>query len=109
MLNFTEKIWTLEKLAERNEHTRLNSVHIFLNLDPLEQLDKETLQQIADAYMQRIGFGKQPYLVYQHHDAGHPHLHSVSTNIQRDGGRIKMQNIGRNQSEKAKKEIEKRI
>lgn len=57
--------------------------------------------------MQRIGFGNQPYLVYQHHDAGHPHIHIVTTNIQRNGKRIKMQNIGRNQSEKARKEIEK--
>ncbi|MEO6550739.1 MAG: relaxase/mobilization nuclease domain-containing protein [Ferruginibacter sp.] len=49
----------------------------------------------------------KPYLVYKHTDAGHPHIHLLTTNIQRDGSRIKMQNIGRNQSEKARKEIEK--
>lgn len=106
-LGFTDKIRTLEKLISLNERTKLSAVHISLNFDPSEKLDKETLQKIADAYMQRIGFGNQPYLVYQHHDAGHPHLHLVTTNIQRDGKRIKMQNIGRNQSEKARKEIEK--
>ena len=41
--------------------------------------------------MQGIGFGNQPYLVYQHHDAGHPHIHMVTANIQADGQRIKMQ------------------
>jgi hypothetical protein len=56
--------------------------------------------------MEKIGFGDQPYLVYKHIDAGHPHLHIVSTTIQSDGSRINTHNIGRNQSEKARKEIE---
>lgn len=62
--------------------------------------------KIADAYMEKIGFGEQPYLVYQHHDAGHPHIHLVSIKVRGDGSRIDMQNIGKNQSEKARKEIE---
>ena len=95
-LRFTDKIKTLEKLTELNERTKLNSVHISLNFDPSEKLSKEILQKIAEAYMQGIGFGNQPYLVYQHHDAGHPHIHIVTTNIQANGQRIKMQNIGRN-------------
>jgi hypothetical protein len=56
--------------------------------------------------MNKIGFGKQPYLVYQHHDAGHPHIHIVTVKVRADGSRIDTQNIGRNQSEKARKEIE---
>lgn len=105
-LGFTDKIKTLEKLISLNERTKLSAVHISLNFDPSEKLGKETLKKISDIYMQGIGFGNQPYLVYQHHDAGHPHIHIATTNIQRDGKRIKMQNIGRNQSEKARKEIE---
>jgi hypothetical protein len=56
--------------------------------------------------MQKIGFGEQPYLVYQHLDAGHPHIHIVSTNIQSNGKRISLHNLGRNESAKARKEIE---
>src|SRR6187399_1218456 len=104
-LGFTDKIKTLEKRTSLNVTTKLKAVHISLNFDPSEKLEKEILQQIADTYMEKIGFGKQPYLVYQHHDAGHPHIHIITTNIQRDGSRIKMQNIGRNQSEKARREI----
>lgn len=105
-LGFTDKIKTLEKLISLNERTKLNSVHISLNFDPSEKLGQEKLIAIADKYMERIGFGKQPYLVYEHHDAGHPHLHIVTTNIQRNGKGISMYNIGRNKSEKARKEIE---
>ena len=106
-LSFNDKIKHLQKLTQLNDRTRLNSVHISLNFDPSEKIPVETLREIADTYMERIGFGNQPYLVYQHHDSGHPHIHIVSTNIQRDGRRIKMQNIGRNQSEKARREIER--
>ena len=89
-----------------NENVTRNSVHISLNFDPSEQISKERLQEIADNYMHQIGFGEQPYLIYQHFDAGHPHIHIVSVKVRADGSRIDMQNIGRNQSEKARKEIE---
>ncbi len=56
--------------------------------------------------MEKIGFGKQPFFVYQHHYAGYPHIHVVTTNIQADGKRIDTFNIGRNQSEIARKELE---
>lgn len=49
-LGFTDKIGTLQKLISLNERTKLNAVHISLNFDPSEKLDKETLQQIADTY-----------------------------------------------------------
>lgn len=95
------------KQLELNENVTRNSVHISLNFDPSETaLSKEKLVEIAHTYMQKIGFGTQPYLVYQHHDAGHPHIHIVSIKVKADGKRIDMQNIGRNQSETARKEIE---
>jgi Relaxase/Mobilisation nuclease domain len=107
LLSFTDKIRRLERLAALNQATKVNSVHISLNFDPSEKIPVEKLREIAEAYMQKIGFGDQPYLVYQHHDSGHPHVHIVTTNIRKDGTRIKLHNIGRNQSEKARKEIEK--
>lgn len=56
--------------------------------------------------MEKIGFGRQPYLVYQHNDAGHPHCHIVTNNIQRDGKRIDLHLLGIKKSEPARKEIE---
>jgi len=105
-LSFTHKLNRLQNQAALNENVSRNSVHISLNFDPSEQLSKERLQEIADTYMQKIGFAEQPYLVYQHFDAGHPHIHIVSVKVRANGKRIDTQNIGRNQSEKARKEIE---
>lgn len=105
-LSFKNKFNRLLNQAALNTNVSRNSVHVSLNFDPSENHSKEKLEAIANNYMERIGFGNQPYLVYQHHDAGHPHIHIVSIKVREDGSRIDTQNIGRNQSEKARKEIE---
>ncbi len=105
-LNFHEKLQRFQQLISLNDRATTNTIHTSLNFDPSENLEKEKLIEIATVYMQKIGFGNQPFLVYQHKDAGHPHIHIVSTNIQKDGKRISVHNIGRNQSTKARKEIE---
>ena len=107
-MNFYQKMERLQDLIMLNERAKKsNSLHISLNFDPSERLAKQSHVEIAQLYMEKIGFGEQPYLVYQHHDSGHPHLHIVTTSIRPDGKRIDTYNIGRNQSEKARKEIEK--
>ncbi|MFH7001187.1 relaxase/mobilization nuclease domain-containing protein [Flavobacterium bizetiae] len=98
----------LLKMLELNTNVKRGSVHISLNFDSSENnLPKEKLMEIANDYMDKIGLGDQPYLVYQHHDAGHPHIHIVSVKVKSDGKRIDMNNIGRNQSETARRDIEK--
>jgi hypothetical protein len=69
-------------------------------------VDDATLQRIAIAYMEKIGFGDQPYLAYRHHDAAHDHVHLVTTNIQANGEAINLHNIGWLKSKKAREEIE---
>jgi hypothetical protein len=105
-LNFYQKLHRLKHQACLNERVKTNSVHISLNFDATDKLNKEKLEEIANSYMEKIGFGNQPYLVYEHTDAGHQHIHIVTTNIEEDGHRIDMHNIGRNQSEEARKQIE---
>ncbi|MWB95002.1 relaxase/mobilization nuclease domain-containing protein [Flavobacterium sp. GA093] len=107
-MNISMRLNRLLKQNALNENVKRNSVHISLNFDPSEStLSREKLIAIAHTYMEKIGFGEQPYLVYQHHDAAHPHIHLVSIKVKPDGSRIDMHNIGRNQSETARKEIEK--
>ncbi len=107
LLAFSDKINRLERLTVLNQQTKINSLHISLNFDVSDKLSEEKLKKITDKYLKEIGFGEQPYLVYQHNDSGHPHIHIVTTNIRCDGSRIALHNLGRNQSEKARKEIER--
>lgn len=106
-LSFTEKLHRFEKLIELNQRTKVNSLHISLNFDPSEQFSDERLQEIAAAYMEKIGFEEQPYLVYKHMDAGHPHVHVVTTNIKPDGQAITLHNLAKVKSKNARLEIEK--
>lgn len=96
----------LLRTAESNPNVRANSVHISLNFAQDDVVDNEKLKLIADEYMQAIGFGNQPFLVYRHHDAGHDHIHIVTVKVGLDGQRIETNNIGKERSEPARKDIE---
>ncbi|MGN6210971.1 relaxase/mobilization nuclease domain-containing protein [Parafilimonas sp.] len=106
-MNFYQKMEGFERLNVLNERAQTKTLHISLNFDPSEKLSADKLVNIANSYMDKIGFGEQPFLIYKHNDAGHPHVHIVTTTIRDDGSRINTHNIGRNQSEKARKEIER--
>lgn len=105
-MNFYQKLNGFEMLNNLNSRATTKTIHISLNFDPSEKLSNDKLIEVANEYMEKIGFGQQPFLVYKHEDAGHPHIHIVSSTIKDDGSRINTHNIGRNQSEKARKEIE---
>ncbi len=105
-MNFYQKLNGFERLNSLNERATTKTLHVSLNFSPTEKLSDNKLIEIASMYMDKIGFGDQPFLIYKHEDAGHPHIHIVSTIITEDGSRINTHNIGRNQSEKARKEIE---
>lgn len=105
-MNFYNKLEGFEIRNELNDRAQTKTLHVSLNFDPSEKISNNKLLKIAADYMDKIGFGDQPYLIYKHEDAGHPHIHVVATTIRNDGSRINTHNIGRNQSEKARKEIE---
>lgn len=105
-MSFYQKLARLEKLTELNQRTRVNSVHFSLNFHPSENPSEELLKEIAGVFLEKIGFAGQPFLLYQHFDAGHPHIHLVTTNIKPDGKAINLNNMGRNQAQVARKKIE---
>ena len=107
-LSTAEKIRVFKDLQELNRRTKTNTVHISLNFSPKDKPDREKLLKIAADYMKGIGFEKQPYLLYRHFDAAHPHVHIVTTNIDENGKRIETHNLGRILSEKVRREIENR-
>ncbi|CAH0281673.1 hypothetical protein SRABI27_03792 [Pedobacter sp. Bi27] len=106
-LTLNMKINRFRQLTRLNAATKTNAIHISLNFHHKDRLDSTRLSAIARQYMEGIGFGNQPYLVYQHLDVHHPHLHIVSTNIRRDGSRIDVHGIGYRLSEPVRKQIER--
>ncbi|MEQ7801331.1 relaxase/mobilization nuclease domain-containing protein [Pedobacter sp. ASV1-7] len=104
-MNFNQKLNRFKHLLELRPEVGTNTLHISLNFHSSEQLDNFTLQQIANRYMEKIGYGDQPFLVYRHDDAAHLHVHIVTTNITAQGKRIELHNNAF-RSEEARKEIE---
>ncbi|MFC0321189.1 MULTISPECIES: relaxase/mobilization nuclease domain-containing protein [Olivibacter] len=106
-LNFAHKLTRFEHLTNLKPSVKTNALHISLNFHSSEKLVDAEMQQIAAAYMEGIGFGDQPFLVYRHHDVSHQHFHIATVNIKKDGNSINLHNIGRIKSEQARKFIEK--
>ena len=62
--------------------------HCSLNPHPNEKLSDEQLTQITQEYMQALGYGEQPYIVFKHNDIEREHIHIVSLRINSAGEKI---------------------
>ena len=87
-LRITDKIMVLDAFTKLNERISKPTFHASLAFHPSEQLSDERIKLIGQQYMDRLGYGDQPYLMYRHEDTNHPHIHIVSVSIDHDGKRI---------------------
>jgi len=106
-LSFDDKFERFQRQNELRPTSHVNTLHAKVSFDPSEKLSNETLSQIAQKYMEGIGFGDQPFLVYRHNDTNVPHMHIVSTMITREGKRIRDYKIGEKLSDPTREAIEK--
>ena len=67
-------------------------VHISLNPHPDDVLTDTELQDIAREYLEKMGFGNQPYLVFKHEDIDRHHLHIVTVRVNENGKSIDTRN-----------------
>jgi Relaxase/Mobilisation nuclease domain len=107
-LSRVEKAERFSRQIALNRWVGINALHITINFAPVERYDREKLIAITQDYMEGIGFKDQPYLVYQHFDAGHPHLHIVTTNIRDNGDPINLHRLVLKKSEPTRKAIEEK-
>ena len=73
---------------EANRRTTNTVFHVSLNPSPEDKLTDEQLREIANEYMQKMGYGDQPYIVFKHKDIDRHHLHIVSLRIDENGRKI---------------------
>ena len=82
-------------------------LHISLNPHPDDVLTDTELQDIAKEYLEKLGYGNQPYLIFKHEDIDRHHLHIVTVNVGEDGKRINQAYLFR-RSERVRKELEQK-
>lgn len=63
-------------------------IHISLNPHPDDVLTDAQLVAIGEEYMQKLGYGSQPYLIYKHEDIDRRHIHIVSLRVDSSGKKI---------------------
>lgn len=87
--------------------TKNTVFHCSLNPHPDEKLSDERLVQIAKEYMEALGYGKQPYIVFKHNDIAREHIHIVSLRVDSKGRKINDKYEGR-RSKKITDALEKK-
>jgi len=78
----------MEALIPKNCRTKKTVFHCSLNPHPDEKLSDERLTQIAREYMEALGYGNQPYIVFKHSDISREHIHIVSLRVDSRGQKI---------------------
>ena len=78
----------MQALIPEKCRTKKTVFHCSLNPHPDEKLSDETLTQIAKEYMEALGYGNQPYIVFKHNDISREHIHIVSLRVDSKGRKI---------------------
>jgi len=71
-----------------NRRTENTVFHASINPDPKDNLSNEQLSDLCQAYMDKMGYGNQPYVVFLHRDIKRTHVHIVSLRIDETGKKI---------------------
>lgn len=87
-LTAKQRMLVLQKRLDLNERRKKGCLHIVLSFPAEDKLTQDELKKISQTYMDHIGLADQPFLVYQHLDTLHPHLHLVTVTVKADGSGI---------------------
>lgn len=79
---------SFEPYLAANRNTEKHTLHISLNPDPNDEVSDERFIQLAQDYMQEMGYGEQPFVVFKHTDIDRTHIHIVSVCVDEDGKKI---------------------
>lgn len=81
-------VQAFEPYIALNSHVRKPVIHISLNPSPKDILSKEQMTVLAQEFMEKFGYGNQPYIVWLHKDIDRKHMHIVSVRINEKGEKI---------------------
>ena len=82
-------------------------LHISLNPHPDDKLTEQQYEILAREYLDKLGFGEQPYIIYKHMDIDRHHIHIVTVNVNEQGKRLNQDFLFR-RSKKITTELEEK-
>ena len=87
--------------------TKKPVLHISLNPHPDDKLTEQQYEILAREYLEKLGFGEQPYIIYKHMDIDRHHIHIVTVNVNEQGKRLNQDFLFR-RSKKITTELEEK-
>ncbi len=102
-----QRMLALQKRLDLNARCQKGCLHIVLSFHADDKLSSQQLKEISQIYMDQIGLGQQPFLVYQHLDTLHPHLHIVAVTVKADGSGNRVFHARQSFVQNAREQIEK--
>ena len=87
--------------------TKKPVLHISLNPHPDDRLTEQQYEIIAREYLEKLGFGEQPFIIYKHEDIDRHHIHIVTVNVNEQGKRLNQDFLFR-RSKKITTELEEK-
>lgn len=87
-VDIVQALHDFERHMPNQMRTEKPVIHISLNPHPDDKLTDGELTQMAHEYMQRMGYGDQPYIIVKHEDIDRHHLHIVSVRVDEQGKRV---------------------
>ena len=79
---------TFQRYERRNIRTDNPSFHMSVNPAPGENLSEDQVKEFIGEVMSGLGYGSQPYVIYQHTDIDRVHYHVVSVRVNEQGRKI---------------------
>lgn len=83
-----QTLLSFEDYLTANKRTEKPVLHISLNPDPQDRLSNVEYAALAHEYMELMGYGNQPFIVYKHEDIDRHHIHIVSVCVDETGKKI---------------------
>lgn len=95
MIETPNGVYSVAQLAQSfapylmtNRKTEKHTIHISLNPNPKDNVNDDKYREMAEQYMQEMGYGEQPFVVFKHTDIDRTHIHIVSVCVDEQGKKI---------------------
>ena len=87
-VNISDMVDNFRECMPKMGKTKKPVLHISLNPHPDDKLTDQDFEILAREYLEQLGFGEQPYVIYKHEDIDRHHIHIVTVNVNEDGKRL---------------------
>lgn len=87
-VNISDMVDNFRECMPKMGKTKKPVLHISLNPHPDDKFTDQDFEILAREYLDQLGFGEQPFVIYKHEDIDRHHIHIVTVNVNEEGKRL---------------------